>query len=100
MTKLEARKTHPDYPGGEDFAQEAELNTERDLLEKAKNLHGNGPDAFKPTLKITHENFLLKQPIKTLQGEMQRTLENAEIINAYDQQSRRCRGKKEYLEDN
>ena len=41
---------------------EAKVNYETDLLEQAKMLH-----AFKPTLKITYENFKLKGQVKAME---------------------------------
>ena len=46
---------------------EAEVNYEADLLDQAKMLQDGGPDAFKPTLKITYENFKLKGQIKAME---------------------------------
>lgn len=72
--KLQNRRTHPNYRESDDFALEAEINYEKDLLEQAKGLHENGPDAFKPALKITYENFKLKQHIRTLEGQFTENL--------------------------
>lgn len=61
ITKLQAQRALPSYPEGEYFALEAEVSYEQDLLEQTRNLHENGPDIFRSTLKMTHENFRLKQ---------------------------------------
>lgn len=73
-TRIRDRKAQQEYPEHHDFALEAELTYEIDLLQQAKHLHEISPEAFKPTLKITHENFQLKQQIKTLTGQLQRAL--------------------------
>ena len=68
--QLNERKKNSDYSATEDFAMEAEVNYETDLLEQANMLQDGGPDAFKPTLKITYENFKLKGQIKTVEQQL------------------------------
>ena len=82
--QLNERKKSQDYPSTEDFAMEAELNYETDLLEQAKMLQDGGPDAFKPTLKITYENHKLKGQIKGVEQQMHKVKEDAELIRTFD----------------
>lgn len=82
--QLNGRKKNSDYPATEDFAMEAEVNYETDLLEQAKMLQDGGPDAFKPTLKITYENFKLKGQVKAMEQQLHNARADADLIRSFD----------------
>ena len=82
--QLNERKKSQDYPATEDFAMEAEVNYETDLLEQAKMLQDGSPDAFKPTLKITYENFKIKGQIKAVEQQLHKVRADAELIRNFD----------------
>ena len=47
-------------------------------------LQDGGPDAFKPTLKITYENFKLKGQIKAVEQQLQKARADANLIQRFD----------------
>ena len=47
-------------------------------------LQDGGPDAFKPTLKITYENFKLKGQIKAVEQQLQNARADADLIRSFD----------------
>ena len=62
---------------------EADLNYEEDLRNQALHLQDEGPDAFKTTLKIAHENFNLQQKNKVLEQEMLLLRRDAHLIQEF-----------------
>ena len=63
-------KKSSDFPTTQDFATEAEISYEADILEQANMLQDEGPEAFKPTLKVTYENFKLKGKVKAIEHQL------------------------------
>ena len=63
---------------------EAEANYEADLLEQAKMLQDGGPEAFRPTLKITYENFKLKGQVKAMEQQLHKARADADLVRSYD----------------
>ena len=82
--KLNERRKSSNFPTTQDFATEAEINYEADLLEQANMLQDGGPEAFKPTLKITYENFKLKGQVKAIEQQLQQARADADLIRGYD----------------
>ena len=47
-------------------------------------LQDGGPDAFKPTLKITYENFKLKGQVKAIEQQLHNARADADLIRSFD----------------
>ena len=82
--KLAERGKCNDFPTTQDFAMEAEMHYEEDLLDQAKMLQDGGPEAFKPTLKITYENFKLKGQVKAMEQQLDQVRADADLIRKHD----------------
>ena len=82
--KLAERRKSSDFPTTQDFATEAEISYEADLLDQANVLQDGGPDAFKPTLKITYENFKLKGHVKAMEQQLHQARTDVDLIRGYD----------------
>ena len=63
------------------------MNYEVDLLDQAKVLQDGGPDAFKPTLKISYENFKLKGQVKAMEQQLHQARADADMIRKYDDET-------------
>lgn len=46
-----------------------------------------GPEAFKPTLRISFDNFLLKKSVKDLEGKLLIAQQDAKMVTKFDQES-------------
>ena len=82
--KLIERRKSNDFPTMQDFATEAQISCEADLLEHANVLQDGGLKAFKPTLKITYENFKLKGQVKAIEQQLHQARTDADLIRGYD----------------